>query len=86
MKLQIHHIDGNPLNNDPANLRRVRVATNRAAPIKRPRGRPELSPDQRLVIGSLRLTGAQWAKLEALGGAVWLRDRINRAKLKASGT
>lgn len=25
------------------------------------------------------------AKLKALGGAVWLRDRINRAKLPAKG-
>jgi hypothetical protein len=80
MKFQIHHIDGNQYNNDPANLRRVRVATNE--PEKRPRGRPELSPDQRLVVGSLRLTESQWAKLEALGGTVWLRKAIDRAKIK----
>ena len=28
----------------------------------------------------VRMTDAQWAKCKALGGAAWIRDRIERAK------
>ncbi len=31
---------------------------------------------------SIRLTSGQREKLEALGGAAWIRDRIDRAKVK----
>jgi hypothetical protein len=30
----------------------------------------------------MRITEAQHAKLLALGGAAWIRDQINKAKLK----
>ena len=33
-----------------------------------------------LRVGSIRLTAAQWDKLAALGGAAWLRDRIEKAR------
>jgi hypothetical protein len=81
MKYQIHHIDGNLHNNNSENLRRVRVAANKSAPVKRPRGRPELAPEDRLEVGTVRLSREQWAKFAQLGGAEWLRKAINRAKL-----
>lgn len=49
---------------------------------KRPPGRPEVQPEDRLQVVSIRLTEAQKAKLERLGGSVWVRDKINRAKEK----
>jgi hypothetical protein len=45
----------------------------------RPRGRPPTPPEERLIVRSIRLTAAQWAKLDKLG-MVWLRKAINRAK------
>jgi hypothetical protein len=47
---------------------------------KRPPGRPEVSEADRLKVGTIRLTQAQWAKLAALGGAAWLRKKIDAAK------
>jgi hypothetical protein len=52
-------------------------------PNKRPRGRPIVPEDQRLIAGSIRLTAAQWQKLASLGDGVWLRKAIDRAKVKA---
>jgi hypothetical protein len=49
---------------------------------KRPQGRPPVPPEQRLEIGTIRLTRAQWAKLAALGGAEWIRGKIDKAKPK----
>lgn len=49
---------------------------------KRPLGRPEVQPEDRLQVVSIRLTGAQKAKLERLGGSAWVREKINRAKEK----
>jgi hypothetical protein len=49
---------------------------------KRPPGRPEVPPEDRLQVVSIRLTEAQKAKLEQLGGSAWLREKINRARLK----
>lgn len=54
-----------------------------ARQVKRPPGRPEVPQDERLRVGSIRLTEAQWAKLARLGGAEWLRRKINAAKEKA---
>jgi hypothetical protein len=71
----VDHIDGDPLNNDPANLRIVKVEPKR--------GRPELPPEQRLIVGSIRLTQAQWDKLALLGDGEWLRRKIDKAKVKA---
>lgn len=50
------------------------------APAKRPQGRPVVSEEARLRVGAIRLTQAQWDKLAALGGAEWLRQKINAAK------
>lgn len=46
---------------------------------KRGRGRPPVSPEDRLEQRSIRLTAAQWAKVDA-GGISWLRNLIQRAK------
>ena len=43
-------------------------------------GRKPLKEGQETVTLSVRLTVAQRAKLERLGGAAWLRDRIDKAK------
>ena len=47
---------------------------------KKPRGRPEIAPEDRAVNRSVRLTVKQWAKLDLLGGIPWIRDRIDKAK------
>ena len=47
------------------------------------RGRPALPAEQRAGTFTIRLTAEQRAKLDALGGADWLRERIERAKLPA---
>lgn len=46
---------------------------------KRSRGRPVKSPDELLSIRSVRLSDAQWAKVQA-NGMDWLRKLIDRAK------
>lgn len=45
----------------------------------RGQGRKPLPENERLIVGSIRLTGAQWEKLRRLGMA-WLRRAIDRAK------
>lgn len=52
---------------------------------KRPPGRPEVAPEDRLKVGSIRLTQAQWDKLALLGGAEWLRRQIEKAKIPTNG-
>lgn len=48
---------------------------------KRPRGRPPAPKDaRRSARVELRLTQAQRDKLERLGGADWVRSRIDRAR------
>ena len=49
---------------------------------KRPPGRPPVADSARLRVGTMRLTQAQWDKLAALGGAEWLRKKIDAAKVK----
>lgn len=44
------------------------------------RGRKPLPPAARAVVHSLRLTAAQWARLQALGGVAWLRGALARAR------
>jgi hypothetical protein len=53
---------------------------------KRARGRPPKPPDERLEQRSIRLTAAQWAKVDA-NGITWLRSLIQRARIapKTSG-
>ncbi len=46
----------------------------------RGQGRKPTKEGQETVTLSIRLTVAQRAKLERLGGAPWLRDRIDKAK------
>lgn len=48
----------------------------------RGQGRKPLPEDQRAVNGSVRLTPAQWEKFRLLGGNTWLREKIDRARLK----
>lgn len=45
----------------------------------KPNGRPPKPADERLVQRSIRLTPAQWAKIDA-HGLEWLRAVIKRAK------
>ena len=41
----------------------------------------KLTPEaDALRVGSIRLTQAQWEKLERLGGVAWLRERIEKAR------
>lgn len=51
-------------------------------PNDRGQGRKPLPEGSRLVVGSIRLSPAQWLKLERLGGAAWLRERIDSARVK----
>jgi len=47
-------------------------------------GRPELPPEKsKSETVLLRMTPAQREKLAALGGAEWLRQQIERAKVSA---
>lgn len=46
----------------------------------RGQGRPPVKSGEETVTVSLRMTPAQREKLERLGGAKWVRDRIDRAK------
>lgn len=48
-------------------------------PAPRPPGRPRVAEARRMR--GLRLTAEEWATLQALGGADWLRDRLRRARL-----
>ncbi len=48
---------------------------------KRKPGRPFLPPGEKMVVVPIRLTEAQKAKLAALGGAAWLRAKIDKARL-----
>lgn len=45
------------------------------------RGRPSISEGQDTVPVTIRLTEPQREKLGKLGGAQWVRDRIDRAKV-----
>lgn len=46
----------------------------------RGQGRPPVKPGEPTVTMCLRMTQAQRDKVERLGGAAWVRDRIDRAK------
>jgi hypothetical protein len=49
------------------------------------RGRPPNPPETRQTERvEIRCTKAQRDKLDSLGGAQWLRDRIDKAKLPAT--
>ena len=46
---------------------------------KKKRGRPAIQPEQRLVLRSIRLSPAQWEKIDKYGIA-WLRALIDKAR------
>ena len=46
----------------------------------RNQGRKAVKPGEDTITVSLRMTHSQREKLERLGGAKWVRDRIDRAK------
>ena len=43
-------------------------------------GRKPLPTEEKAVVRSLRLTAAQWAKFQTLGGVAWLRAALQKAK------
>lgn len=50
-------------------------------PPKKPRGRPSLPHEQRQTERvEIRMTKAQRDKLDKLGGAAWIRERIDKAR------
>lgn len=50
------------------------------SPNDRGQGRKPIKPGEETVTVCLRVTPAQREKLKALGGAEWVRDRIDRAR------
>lgn len=51
----------------------------------RGQGRPPVKAGEETQTVSLRMTQAQREKLERLGGAKWVRERIDRAKEPNAG-
>jgi hypothetical protein len=49
--------------------------------VKRPRGRPPLPEQERMIVRNIRLPRELWEKVDAAGGAEWLRALIKRARL-----
>lgn len=49
-------------------------------PEKKPRGRPPMPTEQKLIGRNVRLNATQWNKIDCSGGIVWLRALIDRAK------
>lgn len=49
---------------------------------KRKQGRPELPQDEKMITKNIRFTPAQVDKLMLLGGAKWVRMKIDQAKVK----
>lgn len=47
---------------------------------KRKPGQQPIEPGEKSVVVPIRMTAAQKIKLAALGGAAWVRKRIDRAK------
>jgi len=45
------------------------------------RGRPPLKPAERLVQRSVRLSAADWEKVDAAGGVEWLRGLVQGTKV-----
>jgi hypothetical protein len=56
------------------------MASSKTPATKRP-GRPALAEEDQTIPITLRLTGAQRKKLAKLGGAPWVREKIDKAKL-----
>lgn len=51
-----------------------------ASPATRPQGRPALAEGEPSAYVGVRMTANQKAKLQRLGGAAWIRDRIEKAR------
>jgi len=50
------------------------------------RGRKPISKTGEVMLARpIRMTDAEWEKCKALGGAAWVREKINRAKPPKSG-
>jgi hypothetical protein len=51
------------------------------------KGRPTLPESERASVAyNVRLTAAQHAKVQRLGGAAWIRERIDKAREPALAT
>ncbi len=59
--------------------RKIRYDRRMEEHTKRERGRPPKDPSERLIGRSIRLTAAQWEKVDKYG-MDWLRDLIRRAR------
>ena len=57
------------------------MSTARGGP-GRGQGRKPVKSGSETITVSLRMTPAQRAKLEVLGGAQWVRDRIDHARIR----
>jgi hypothetical protein len=47
----------------------------------RGQGRKPLAPGEKSITVGIRMTNSQREKMDALGGAPWVRDKIDKAKL-----
>ena len=54
--------------------------TNKRGGAREGAGRKPTPEAEALKVGSIRLTQAQWDKMARLGGAAWLRERIDKAR------
>lgn len=50
---------------------------------KRPRGRPPVAPDEKMLPTTVRMTPAEREKYDALGGGDWFRKALKAARLPA---
>ena len=54
--------------------------TKQPEPAPRGRGRPAIEPGEDTVPVTVRMTARQREKLARLGGAAWVRQRIDKAR------
>jgi hypothetical protein len=59
------------------------MAEKTTIPAKKSRGRPSIDPGNETHTVAIRMTASQREKLAQLGGAPWVRERIDRAKVTA---
>ena len=57
------------------------MAEKPTTPAKKSRGRPAIDPGSETHTVAIRMTGAQREKLAQLGGAPWVREKIDKAKV-----
>lgn len=46
------------------------------------RGRPAIPPEKRMINRGVRMLNTQWVKFDLIGGAKWLRKKVDQAKVK----